>query len=89
MFDLVVFTQYPKTYGPRRFETEAQSQSDTLLLPDAKAVILREPDYKNNIYDLRDKILNYYVSKEVKVLNSESYLKWSVLDKITQRIHTY
>lgn len=66
--------------------TGLKSQGLTLLsnLPDAKAVILREPDYKNNIYKLRDQILNYYVSKNVKVLNQESYSKWSILDKITQ-----
>lgn len=101
MFDLLVFTQHPKAYGPRRLHEEAksqgvtpqvlsytslQSQGVTLLsrLPKAKCVILREPDYKKDLYKLRDEILNFYISKKVKVLNSESYLKWSVLDKITQ-----
>ena len=96
MFDLLVFTQHPKAYAPHRFADEAKSLGYRLQvigysevtklqkLPDAKAVILREPDFKNNIYDLRDNILNYYISKKTKILNQESYLTWSILDKITQ-----
>lgn len=95
MIDLLVFTQHPKAYAPKRFEIEAKLQGFTLQvlnyskidlnsLPEAKAVILREPDHKKNIYKLRDDILNYYVSTNAKVLNAESYKKWSVLDKITQ-----
>lgn len=95
MFDLLVFTQYPKVYGPKRFKEEALKNSlnckiksykytDLNNLPDANFVILREPTSFKNIYELRDKILNYYLSKDTKVLNSESYLKWSILDKITQ-----
>lgn len=95
MLDLLVFTQHPLSYAPNRLISEAELLGlnvnvlsydgvDTDNLPEARFVILREPDYKKNIYDLRDKILNFYVSKNTKVLNSESYLKWSVLDKITQ-----
>jgi len=60
--------------------------TDLTNLPDAKFVILREPTASKNIYGLRDKILNYYVSKGSKVLNSKSYLEWSVLDKKTQEV---
>lgn len=95
MFDLLVFTQHPNAYAPKRFEKTAKLQGFTLQvigydqvdignLPDAKAVILREPDYKKDIYNLRDEVLDYYLSKNAKVLNAKSYLKWSVLDKITQ-----
>jgi len=97
MFDLLIFTQYPKTYGPTRFKEEALKKglnclvksykhTDLNNLPDAKFVILREPTASKNIYGLRDKILNYYVSKGSKVLNSKSYLEWSVLDKKTQEV---
>lgn len=96
MLDLLVFTQHPKAYGPSRFLQEAEKlgyrvkvvgyglASKMQEFPDAKAVILREPDYKKNIYNLRDQILNYYISKKTKILNHKSYTKWSVLDKITQ-----
>lgn len=96
--DLLVFTQHPKAYGPKRFLQEAKNLGFNVQVigyslaskmqgfPDAKAVILREPDYKKNIYDLRDQILSLYVSKNSKVLNKDSYLKWSVLDKITQTL---
>lgn len=95
MLDLIVFTQYPNAYGPKRFADEAISKNksstvigyndvDIVNLPGAKSVILREPNAKDNIYDLRDKILRYYLSLGTKVLNSNSYLEWSVFDKITQ-----
>lgn len=95
MFDLLLFTQHPKAYAPNRLKIEAQllgirsqvisyKEVDINKLSDAKAVILREPDFKNNIYDLRDQILNYYISKGSRVLNADSYKTWSVLDKITQ-----
>ena len=95
MFDLAVFTQYPKAYGPRRFKEEAlktgleckvksYKYTDLDDLLESKFVIFREPTASKNIYDFRDKILNCYLSKNAKILNSESYLKWSVLDKITQ-----
>jgi RimK family alpha-L-glutamate ligase len=97
MFDLLIFTQYPKTYGPTRFKEEALKNglscmiksykyTDLNNLPDAKFVILREPTASKNIYGLRDQILNYYVSKGSKVLNADSYLKRSVLDKKIQEV---
>lgn len=96
MLDLLVFTQHPSAYAPRRLSAEAKNLGLRVQVigysevqkrrgfPDAKAVILREPDYKKDIYELRDSVLNHYVSKKVKILNQESYLKWSILDKITQ-----
>lgn len=98
MFDLLVFTQHPKAYAPKRLCEEVKLKGSTLQvinyadlkgstlqdLPEARAVVLREPDYKKDIYELRDQILKHYVSKKAKILNADSYLKWSVLDKITQ-----
>lgn len=97
MLDLLVFIQHLSAYAPKRLGEEANlkgctlqvisySNVDTNNLPKTKAVILREPDYKKNIYNLRDQILNYYISKKTKILNQESYNKWSILDKITQTI---
>lgn len=83
-------------YGPRRFLQEAKNLGYRLRvidysvaakrqnLPDSKAVILREPNHNSMLYELRDKILKYYISTNSKILNSNSYLKWSILDKITQ-----
>lgn len=95
MLDLLVFTQHPLAYAPKRFKIEAELHNlsiqiisykkvDLNNLLEAKALILREPDYKKDLYKLRDEILKYYVSKNTIILNKESYLKWSVLDKITQ-----
>lgn len=97
MFDLVIFTQYPPSYGPRRFREEAAKlgltckiksykYTDLENLPQAKYVILREPTASRNMYDLRDKILKFYLKEKIPVLNSESYSKWSILDKLTQHI---
>lgn len=97
MLDLLVFTQYPRTYGPRRFKEEAlklgleckvksYKYTDMNDLPEATHVIFREPTASKNIYDFRDKILDYYVSQKSMILNQHSYAKWSVLDKITQTI---
>lgn len=95
MFDLVVFTQYPPSYGLKRFRGEAEKLGLTCKiksykytglqnLPQAKYVILREPTASRNMYGLRDEILKYYLKEKIPVLNSESYLKWSILDKLTQ-----
>ena len=95
MLDLVVFTQYPRTYGPKRFQEEAvklgltckiksYKYTDLKDLPGSKFVILREPTAYKKIYDLRDAALNFYISKNSKILNQKSYLKWSVLDKKVQ-----
>ncbi|WKZ25599.1 MAG: ATP-grasp domain-containing protein [bacterium] len=95
MLDLLIFTQYPKTYGPKRLYEEAlklglnckiKSYSNTDLndLPEAKYVIFREPTSSKNIYDFRDKLLNTYISHNSKILNCKSYLAWSILDKKTQ-----
>ncbi len=101
MLDLLVFTQHPSAYAPKHIREEAKKlglsdesicyndlkrQGDTLLLPEAKAIILREPDYKKDLYNLRDKILQFYISKKSIILNQDSYSKWSVLDKITQTL---
>lgn len=98
IYDLVVFTQYTKAYAPRRFLREAKSLSvsaqlltyrktiNVKKLPKAKFVILREPNPKAQLYKLRDKILWHYLSANTYVLNSSSYLKWSVLDKKTQEM---
>ena len=98
MLDLVVFTQYPLSHAPTRINKEARNAHLKIQvfdyskikivnkLPHSKSVILREPDAKNNIYDLRDEILQYYIKQNSKVLNSNSYLKWSVLDKKIQEI---
>ncbi|EKE05023.1 MAG: hypothetical protein ACD_19C00426G0045 [uncultured bacterium] len=95
MFDLLVFTQYPRAYAPKRFNSEALLQGLTLQLfdydkvdvnklPNAKAVILREPNHSSKLYDLRDRILKHYFRRKSYVLNQRSYFKWSILDKITQ-----
>lgn len=95
MFEILIFTQRPQTYAPKRIKEESSKlglaseiisykKADINNLPVGKFVILREPDAKKNIYYLRDEILNFYLNSESKVLNSNSYLKWSVLDKITQ-----
>lgn len=96
MLDLVVFTQYPLSYAPTRIKKEARSVhlkikvfgynkiKNVNWLPHSKSVILREPNAKNNIYNLRDEILQYYIKQNSRVLNSNSYLRWSVLDKKLQ-----
>jgi len=97
MLDLVIFTGHPTSYAPVRFSEEAFLQGlalqivdyddvDLENLPDTKYVILREPDASKNLYGLRDKILRYYLSTNSFVLNANSYLEWSVFDKITQHI---
>jgi RimK family alpha-L-glutamate ligase len=97
MLDLLVFTQYPRSYGPQRFKEEALKMGldckiksykyvDLDNLPDAKHVILREPTASKNIYDLRDKLLHHYINQKSVILNQYSYLKWSVLDKKTQEL---
>lgn len=96
-FDLIVFTHHLSSYAPHRFKKEAEKLglSCALLdyenvdyhnLPLSSFVILREPDYKKNIYPLRDSILNFYIAKKTKILNRDSYIQWSVLDKITQHL---
>ncbi len=97
MLDLLIFTQYPKTYGPTRFRGEAEKMglsckiksykyTDLNDLPEAKYVIFREPTASKNIYEFRDKILNFYVKNCSFVLNKNSYSKWSILDKKTQSL---
>lgn len=97
MLELLIFTHHRFAYAPKRFKTEAELQNfdaqimsykkvDLNNLPGAKFVILREPDARKNIYDLRDLILNFYVENTSNVLNKDSYLKWSVLDKKTQHL---
>lgn len=97
MIDFLIFTQYPRTYGPTRFKEESEKlglnckiksykYADLTDLPESKFVILREPTAVKNIYEFRDKILNHYLSIGAKVLNHESYLKWSILDKKTQQL---
>lgn len=98
MFDLLVFTQYPKAYAPRRLVTEAKlyglsfklygykNIKSTSKLPRAKFVMLREPNISNKLYAVRDMVLKHYLSTNTHVLNSNSYLKWSVLDKKTQEM---
>lgn len=97
MLDLLVFTQYPKTYGPLRLKEEAlklglsckiksYKYTDLNDLPEAKYVIFREPTASKNIYEFRDKILHYYTNKGSVILNKESYLKWSILDKKIQSV---
>lgn len=96
IYDLIIFTQYPNAYAPIRiFEESLKLGLNTKIigyselptkLPKAKFVILREPNAKAQIYNLRDKILSHYLTLGVKVLNSKSYTKWSVLDKLTQHI---
>ncbi|HLD92492.1 MAG TPA: ATP-grasp domain-containing protein [Patescibacteria group bacterium] len=94
--DLVIFTQYPLSYAPTRLKDEAKKLGlkvkifdykkvkNVNNLPSSKYLILREPDAKNNIYHLRDDILNHYLLRTTKILNYKSYLKWSVLDKFLQ-----
>lgn len=95
MFDLLIFTQHPGSYAPNRIKKESEKiglntkilsygKVDLSDLPKSKAVILREPDFEKNIYDLRDKILEEYLKNNSSILNYKSYLRWSVLDKITQ-----
>ncbi len=96
MLDLLVFTQHPPAYAPVRFLQEAKNMDLRIKiydyakvknineLPESKAIILREPDYKKDLYELRDRILNHYLVHKSKILNLKSYMKWSVLNKITQ-----
>jgi len=56
------------------------------MLPDAKYVILREPGFEGTYTPQRDYLLHYYHSKGTKILNAESFLHWSILDKFTQMI---
>lgn len=95
MFDLLIFTQYPNAYAPKRLEIEAQLQGFTLQvigydnaninnLPKARFVILREPNISNKLYALRDMLLKHYLTSNSYILNFNSYLKWKVLDKKTQ-----
>jgi glutathione synthase/RimK-type ligase-like ATP-grasp enzyme len=78
------FTEEAKSLGHSVQIISYSEASKLQKLPDTKAVIFREPDYKKNIYDLRDRLLKHYVSTKSFTLNANSYLKWSVLDKITQ-----
>jgi gamma-F420-2:alpha-L-glutamate ligase len=55
-------------------------------LPKATHVILREPGFEGTYTPQRDYLLHYYHSKGIKVLNAESFLQWSILDKFTQMI---
>lgn len=92
-FDLLIFTQYPKAYGPRRLAHEAKIKNLRCRiysyrkipqkLPEAKCVIFREPNVDPNLYDLRDRLLRFYASNSY-ILNQRSYTKWPVLDKLTQ-----
>lgn len=95
MFDLLVFTNHPEAYAPRRFAEEATLKGSTFKvinyedvdlrnLPDAKYIILREPNPEEELYKLRDKILKHYLSINSKILNSNSYLTWPRFDKMTQ-----
>jgi len=98
MFDLLIFTQYPKAYAPRRLAVEAKNMDlrfkiyeyskikNVTKLPISKYVILREPDADKNLYSLRDKILKYYLNHKSLILNHKSYSKWSILDKKTQSL---
>lgn len=91
--DLLIFTQYPKAYGPRRLASEAKIKDLRCRiyeynkipksLPAAKCVILREPNIDKNLYALRDKILKYYLPASY-ILNHKSYITWPILDKLTQ-----
>jgi len=98
MLDIIVFTQHPASYAPTRFKKVAKDLglktrvisykkiTKVNNLPFSKFVILREPDARSNIYNLRDKILNHYLKQNATVINSNSYLKWSVLDKQLQHV---
>lgn len=97
MLDLLIFTQYPKTYGPKRLKEEAlklglnckiksYKYTDLNGLPESKYVIFREPTASKNIYGFRDAIMTFYINTGSKVLNKDSYTKWSVLDKKRQAI---
>lgn len=93
-YNLAIFTQYSNAYAPTRLSQEcakAGIKSTTvsysflpLTLPKARSVILREPNSALNIYSKRDKILNFYLQNKTNVLNSQSYLTWSELDKLKQ-----
>lgn len=93
--DLLVFTHHPNAYAPIRLVTEAQKlglssqiinydEVNLEKLPEANFVILREPDTEKCIYHIRDRVLGYYKSRGARILNQDSYTKWSVLDKLTQ-----
>lgn len=94
MFDLLVFTQHPSSYAPNRFIEECKKlkikakiidyADINYPLPDSKNIIFREPDFVKNIYGKRDELISYYLNKGAYVLNSNTYLTWSVLDKKTQ-----
>jgi RimK family alpha-L-glutamate ligase len=98
IYDLLVFTQYPLAYAPTRLRHEAKNMGlrfkiceyakikNIKKLPRAKSIILREPNISHKLYALRDAVLKHYLSTNTYVLNSNSYLKWSVLNKKTQEI---
>lgn len=96
MFDLLIFTQYSNAYGPQRFSEESQKAglrvkvisyddvSEVSILPASKMIILREPNFVSNFYDLRDKIIDYYMKMDSAILNSKTFKKWPVIDKFVQ-----
>lgn len=99
MFDLLVFTQYPNAYAPKRFVEEADKRGLKIKvigygdlktnfnvsdLSLSKYVICREPNARDFIYDLRDNIIKHYLQVGSYVFNSRTYIKWSILDKLLQ-----
>lgn len=72
-----------------RIDFEIKKEEIRLLyeggsMPQGKFIIFRAAGGDNFYIPQRDFLLNWYLGGGGKVLNSETYLKWSRLDKITQ-----
>lgn len=65
-------------------KVEAYELEEKLKAPDA--VIFRAPGLDGFCTAIRDALLKWLLSHNVRVLNSSTFSKWSTLDKLTQHI---
>lgn len=100
MYDLLVFSNGPGAYAPKRIMEECVKSGLKCAvigyrsirlnfsedsLPETRGLFIRGMGEDVNHLPLKYFILNYYLGK-AKIVNSNSFSKWLSLDKITQHV---
>lgn len=101
IYDILVYSNGPKAYAPRRILEEAQKlklKADVIQfrnitlnfnskdrLPETKALFIRGMGEDVNHLPLKYLLMDYY-SDKAKIINGKSFNKWMSLDKVTQHI---
>lgn len=95
IFDILVFTQFKKSYAPNRIVSQAldlnlkakvieYSEVDINSIPEARSVVLRSINVDSLDHFKKELLLKYFSSKGVFILNKDSLKTWSELDKKDQ-----